>query len=77
MKEIFELDITTLSIHDEALATPRMLEVQYEALKAEDRVKWLYVLPTNQYNITKLAFPDKIPDEFIGIKSVLAINRLI
>ncbi len=35
MKEIFELDITTLSIHDEALATPRMLEVQYEALKAD------------------------------------------
>ena len=35
MKEIFELDITTLSIHDEALATPRMLDVQYEALKAD------------------------------------------
>ena len=35
MKEIFELDITTLSIHDEALATPRMLEVQYESLKAD------------------------------------------
>lgn len=35
MKEIFELDITTLSIHDEALSTPRMLEVQYEALKAD------------------------------------------
>ena len=35
MKEIFELDITTLSIHDEALATPRMLEVQQEALKAD------------------------------------------
>ena len=35
MKEIFELDITTLSIHDEALSTPRMLDVQYEALKAD------------------------------------------
>ncbi len=44
------------------------LTAKYEALKAEDRVKWLYVLPTNQYNITKLAFPDKIPDEFVNIK---------
>ena len=35
MKEIFELDITTLSIHDEALSTPRMLDVQYEALKSD------------------------------------------
>ena len=35
MKEIFELDITTLSIHDEALSTPRMLDVQYEALKTD------------------------------------------
>lgn len=35
MKEIFELDIKDLSIHDEALATPRMLDVQYEALKAD------------------------------------------
>jgi hypothetical protein len=44
------------------------LTAKYESLKSEDRVKWLYILPTNRYNITKIAFPDKIPEEFIDIK---------
>ncbi|MDD4110001.1 MAG: DNA polymerase domain-containing protein [Clostridia bacterium] len=44
------------------------LTSKYEELKSEDRVKWLYVLPTNQYNITKIAFADKIPEEFVDIK---------
>jgi DNA polymerase elongation subunit (family B) len=45
------------------------LTSKYEMLKSEERVKWVYVLPTNQFNITKIAFADKIPEEFVDIKT--------
>lgn len=35
MNEIFKLSIKDVSIHDEALATPRMTEDQYESLKQD------------------------------------------
>ena len=44
------------------------LTSKYEELKSEQRIKWVYVLPTNKYNITKIAFSDKIPVEFKDIK---------
>jgi len=40
---------------------------KYELFKSEDRVKWVYVLPNNQFNIKNLAFSNKIPEEFINI----------
>ena len=42
---------------------------KYATLKSEDRVRWVYCLPTNHYSISKIAFNDKIPDEFIDIKA--------
>ncbi len=39
MKEIFTLKVTDLSLHKEALATPKMSTDQYEALKADIDVR--------------------------------------
>ncbi len=44
------------------------LTSKYETLNSEDRVRWVYCLPNNQYNIHNIAFTDKIPEEFAFIK---------
>jgi DNA polymerase elongation subunit (family B) len=41
----------------------------YETLRAGDRVKWVYCTPNNHYNISNIAFTDKIPSEFVDIQT--------
>ena len=41
---------------------------KYESLKAGDRVRWVYCLPSNHYSIENIAFIDNIPPEFVDIQ---------
>lgn len=45
------------------------LTSKYEELTSDNRVKWVYCIPQNKYNIHNLAFYDKIPEEFVDIKT--------
>ena len=44
------------------------LTSKYEKLKTGDRVRWVYCLPNNQYNIHNIAFMNDIPNEFVDIQ---------
>lgn len=44
------------------------LSSKYDAIGSDIRVKWIYCNPSNKYKIRNIAFPDKLPVEFVGIE---------
>lgn len=57
------------AIYYNNLLKERNLTSTYETMRSGDHIKWVYCLTNNQYNISNLAFTDKIPKEFADIQT--------
>lgn len=55
------------AIYHNTLLKELNITSKYDTLKSEDKVRWVYCLSSNQYNIQNIAFTNGIPQEFIDI----------